>query len=802
MLSPRWRKMRRDASLHKARTVLVVLAVVVGLVGAGALLASWALVRQVTAQTFIASRPVSATLRVDRVDDALLARVRDVPAIAAVRVRRVVPASVDANGRRARAQLFALSDWHARDIGRLKPERGTWPPRDGEIVLEPSSLEFAGAQFGQTVRVSVGDGAPVALPLTGITRDVSLPPGWMDHVVYAFVTPATLAQLGAPVAFNEIQFVVRDTTLDRDAVRRIADEARTRIEQAGGRVTNIAVPIPGEHAHAAQMDSLSLTQGAFALMTLFVCALLVVNLVSAMLAAQTREIGVMKALGGSARQIGALYLGFALAIGTVASLLALPASIAIARPYAAMKLDMLNFPIGDAAIPGWALAIQLVAGCLLPVMAAALPVVRACRLRAADALRDTGIAADGGHLRRRFSLPWISRPLQLSIGNAFRKRQRMLLTVLALAAGGAVFLGADSLRSGVRVSVAQLFAGNRYDVSLRLADGADAARVEAVASAVSGVTGVQALARGTAAVRRDDGLDGDAFTLVGLPPSSTLLAPAILHGRGIAAGDGNVLVVSRSLLKDEPTLRLGGDVELRLADMPVNGRPVNGWPVNDRPTRWRVVGIVDVGPQALAYAPVGALNAARGDERASALLLTTASREPAAQLETILRVRAAFDAVGITVGGSELMSETRRAFEDHLLMVVQFLGVMAWAMIAIGGIGLASTMSLGVLERTREIGIMRALGAPDRAIVSLVQVEGLVVASLAWIVSLLLSMPIGHLLADAFGRVMFTVKMQTLPNASGALAWGVMLAVVSTVACTWPARRAVRLPAARALAYE
>lgn len=792
MRSPRWSKMRRDASLHKARTALVILAIVMGLTGAGALLASWAFVRQVTAQTFIASRPVSATLRVDRVDDALLARVRDLPAIAAARARRVVFAGVDAGGRRTRAQLFALSDWHAHDIGQLRSERGTWPPRDGEIVLEPSSLEFAGAQFGQTVRVSVGDKAPVALPLTGIARDVSLPPGWMDHVVYAFVTPATLAQLGAQATFNEIQFVVRDTALSRDAVRRIADEARIRIEQAGGRVTNIAVPEPGEHAHAAQMDSLSLTQGAFALMTLLVCALLVVNLVSAMLAAQTREIGVMKALGGSARQIGALYIGFALAIGVVASLLALPASIAIARPYAAMKLDMLNFPVGDAAIPVWPLAVQFAVGCLLPVLAAALPVVRACRLRAAEALRDAGIAAEGGHLRRRMTFPWIGRPLQLSIGNAFRKRQRMLLTVLALAAGGAVFLGADSLRSGVRASVAQLFAGNRYDVALRLADSADAARVETIVSAVSGVTGVQALVRDTAAVRRGDGLDGDRFALVGLPPSSPLLAPAILHGRGIAAGDGNVLVVSRSLLKDEPSLLLGADVELRLDDMPVN----------DKPTRWRVVGIADVGPQPLAYAPVAALNSARGDERASTVLVTTAAREPAARLETILRVRSAFDGAGIAVGGSELMSETRRAFEDHLLMVVQFLGVMGWAMIAIGGIGLASTMSLGVLERTREIGVMRAIGASDRAIVTLVQVEGLIVAGLAWIVSLILSIPIGHLLASAFGRVMFPVPMQTLPNASGALAWGAMLVVVSTLACTWPARRAVRLPTARALAYE
>jgi putative ABC transport system permease protein len=787
MLSPRWRKMLRDVSLHKSRTALVILAVVIGLAGAGALLAAWALVRQVTAQTFIASRPVAATLRIDQVDDALLARVRAVAGVAAVRARRVVFASIDVNGRRTRAQLFTLSDWHGRDIGQLRPERGSWPPRDGEIVLEPSSLEFAGAQFGQNVRVNVGDSAPVALPLTGITRDVSLPPGWMDHVVYAFVTPATLQQLGAPASFNEIQFVVRDTALGRDAVRRIADDVRAAVEQAGGRVTNITVPVPGEHAHAAQMDSLSLTQGAFALMTLLVCALLVVNLVTALLSSQTREIGVMKALGGSARQIGLLYAGFALAIGFAASLIALPVSIAIARPYAAMKLDMLNFPIGDTAIPLWALALQFLAGCLLPLAAAAIPVVRACRLGVAAALRDPGIVADGGHLRRRFTLPLVSRPLQLSIGNAFRKRQRMLLTVLALAAGGAVFLGADSLRSGVRVSVAQLFAGSRYDVALRLADGADAARVEALASAVAGVTGAQALVRDSAVLRHADGLDGDVFALVGMPVSSPLLAPAILHGRGIAAGDGNVLVVSRSLLKDEPALQVGAEVELR---------------IDDKPARWRVIGVVDVGPQPLAYAPVAALNAARADSRASSVLLTTAAREPAAQLETILRARAAFAAAGIAVSSSELTRETRRAFEDHLLMVVQFLGIMAWAMILIGGMGLASTMSLGVLERTREIGVMRALGAPDRAILALVQVEGLIVAGLAWCVSLLLSIPIGHLLADAFGRVMFTVPMQALPNAGGALAWAVMLTLVSIAACAWPARRAVRMPAARALAYE
>lgn len=786
MLSPRWRKMWRDASLHRARSVLVIAAIAVGLSGAGALLVAWALVRTVTAQTFLASHPVAATLRLDAVDDRLLALVREMPDVAAVRARRVTWANADASGRRTRAQLFTLSSWQAQDLGRLRPEQGTWPPRDGEIVLEPSSLEFAGTALGRSLRIKVGEHAALELPVSGITRDVSLAPGWMDHVVYAFVTPATLQQLGAPADFDEIQFVVRDTTLDRDGVRRIAAQARTRIEQAGGRVSHIAVPVPGEHVHAAQMDSLSLTQGAFALMTLFVCALLVVNLITAMLAAQTREIGVMKALGGSVRQIAALYFGYAFAIGTVATLISLPAAVAMARPYAAMKLDMLNFPIGDAGVPWWALALQLAVGCLLPVAAAALPVLRACRLPAAEALRDSGIATPAQRMSRRIRLPGISRPLLLALSNALRKRQRLLLTVLALAAGGAVFIGADNLRSGVRGSVAQLFAGNRYDATLRLSDGADAARAESIAAGVAGVSDTQALARAPAALRHADGLDGDSFSLVGLAPSSRLLVPQILQGRGIAPGDGNVLVVSRSLLKDEPTLQLDAEVELRIAGSS---------------SRWRVVGIVEAGPQPLAYAPVPALNAARGDARASALLLALGRDEAAAPLDTLLRLRAAFEAAGIAVGGSELTTETRRAFEDHLLMVVQFLGIMAWAMIAIGGMGLASSMSLGVLERRREIGILRAIGASDRRIIGLVQAEGLFVAALAWCVSLLLAIPIGNLLAEAFGRVMFAVPMPLLPRASGVLAWAGLLVVVSLLACTWPARRAVRLPTARVLAH-
>ena len=789
MSDRRWRKMLRDAWLHKSRTMLVMFAVAIGMIGAGSLLDAWALVRRVTAETYLASHPVSATLRLDGVvDQVLLDKVRANPAIAAARARRVVFAAAQAGGSRETAELFALSDFAAADIGKLSGERGTWPPRDGEIVLEHSAIDFAGASLGAPIRLQVGTNAAQSLPVTGVARDVGLPPGWMDHVVYGFVTPATLAMLGARSDLDELQIVVRDTALDRDAVRALAYEIKASIEHDGGHVLNVDVPVPMQHPHAAQMDSLMVTQGAFAVLTLLVVALLIVNLITALLAGQTREIGVMKALGASAAQLARMYLAFAAALGLLAAAIAVPVSIALGRPYAGMKADMLNFPIAGFSIPWWAIAAQIAVACVLPVLAAAWPVLRACRATVASTLRDPGIASEaaGLQVRKRIAVPGISRPLLLSIGNTFRRRQRTLLTLLALATGGAVFLGANNLRSAVERSVDAMFSSQRYDVVLRLAEARPAHDIDAIAKGVSGVTHAQAFATDRASVLHAGGNAGNTFTLIGLPPATPLLDALPVAGRWLDAHDDKAIAVSRALLRDEPGLSVGDDVQLGI------GGEVSSW---------HIVGIVDTGPQALAYTPFAALTALHGHERAT-MLAVALDANNTNRLDAILRLRSALENAGMSVSSSQALSEARRSLEDHLLMVVQFLGVMGWVMIAVGGMGLASTMSIAVLERTREIGVLRAIGARHGTILRIVQAEGLLIAVLAWVVSLPLSAPMSVALADAFGKVMFPVPVNVWPETPGALIWLGLVVAVSIIACALPARHATHVPIARALSYE
>lgn len=789
MASIRRRKILRDVWLHKARTALVVLAIAIGLVGAGAVLNTWALLRRATTEGYRATEPASATLRTEAIDTVLLSRVRALPAIGIAEARRTVVGRALVGASWRTAMLFAAERFDAVRIGKIQPVTGAWPPDTG-LVIEASSVEFAEAAIGQPMMLQLGDESHQALTVEGIARDAGLAPGWMEHVVYGFVTPATLERLGMSSSLDLLQIVVRDRSLDREAVRRVAWEVKELVEASGRTVGDIEVPEPGEHVHAGQMNSLLFTQGAFGIMALVLSGFLVFNLISAMLAGQVREIGVMKTLGASPRQLSMMYLGLALGLGLVACLIALPVAAFLGRAYAGFSAELLNFDLSGFAIPRWALAAQLVAGVLLPVGAAALPVRKGCRIPVTAALRDFGIETAGGGdhpwLRR---IGGVARPLLFSLRNAFRKRQRMMLTLLTLALGGAVYLGALNLRVAIRNSVGYIYGElMRYDISIGFRRSYPADSLERAVAGIEGVEHAEAWTGYRAAVTRAGGVLGNGFGLGAIPPGTEMVAFPMEQGRWLTDADSNGLVVNRHLLAQDPTLEVGREVSLV---------------IDGRLSRWVVVGIFPSGPGAAAFATRAAVARATGNQGMDRVVLTSTGRTPEVQGELSRRLRDRLQAAGFEVGASQLLAESRRVLEDHLLMVAGFLRLMALAMILVGGLGLASTMSLAVLERTREIGVLRAIGARHHSILGMVQAEGLVIALLSWMLAVPLSIPMTLLLGKVFGRIMMPVRQTTLlPETGSMLTWLGVVVVVSLIACAWPAWRATRVTTAAALAYE
>lgn len=810
-LRPRWWKVLRDLWLHKARTALVIAAIVVGLVGAGTVLDTWALLRVVTRDGYLMTKPAAGTVRFDVVDSALLASIRALPTVRAATARQTVSARIRTPEGWRTAIVQAGDELAGGELAIIVREQGMWPPNDGAVIVERSSLEFARLAMGDSVILQRGDGDPLTLPVRGVARDGSLAPGWMENVVYVYTTPRTLAALtssnASPAAADEViptdvLFTVRGDPFDRAHARRVARDVADAGGRAGRRVVSMSVPVPGEHMHAGQMNSLLYTQGAFGVLSLLLSGFLVVNLMTAMLTGQSREIGIMKAIGARPAHLVRMYLVLALLLGLVASLVAVPTAAFLGVRYAEFAAELLNFDVHDARIPAWVLVLQVAAGLLLPVFAAAVPVWRGCRVSVNDALRDhAGAASDramhevSASVRRPSRLAaalGVRRPLLLSLRNAFRRRERMAFTLVTLSLGGAVYLGALGLRGSIRDSVNVLYGEiMRFDLVLRFDEVQQAGPLESMARSTVGVRDAGAWSGARAMLDRHDGMLDGAFPITALDPRSAVIAFPVLEGAwledGVATDRLPQLVVNQRLRDQQPTLRLGDTVSLV-----IDGRSV----------LWRVRGLVESGPAPMAYTTPSMFASATGQRGARTLVVATEARTTAAQSDVLQRLRDRYESAGMHVANADLIQANRQSIEDHLLMVSGFLLAMSQLTILIGGLGLASTMSLAVLERTREIGIMRAIGASHGAIIGMVQVEALVIGACSWVLAVPLSIPVSVLLARAFSRIMIPVPVHYLPDAGGMLLWLVVVVVVSAISSAWPARRAVGVPTATALAYE
>jgi putative ABC transport system permease protein len=111
-------------------------------------------------------------------------------------------------------------------------------------------------------------------------------------------------------------------------------------------------------------------------------------------------------------------------------------------------------------------------------------------------------------------------------------------------------------------------------------------------------------------------------------------------------------------------------------------------------------------------------------------------------------------------------------------------------------------MGMNVLERTREIGVMRSIGAVDREIMRSVIVEGLVIGSISWLLGALLSFPITYLLSSIISSAIFQSQIAVHFTFTGFLIWLLVVLALSAVASILPARNAARLTIREVLAYE
>jgi putative ABC transport system permease protein len=184
------------------------------------------------------------------------------------------------------------------------------------------------------------------------------------------------------------------------------------------------------------------------------------------------------------------------------------------------------------------------------------------------------------------------------------------------------------------------------------------------------------------------------------------------------------------------------------------------------------------------------------------LRVITAGHDAAGQKVVNDKLQALFDANGIKVTSMQLSTEWAAQQKSQTDVLVYFLLFMAVLIAVVGGLGLTGTMSINVLERTREIGVMRAIGASNLDIQGIVLVEGMIIGLLSWAVSVLLSFPITNVLAFGVGTAIMQSAMPPVYDIKGILVWLLGILFIGAVASALPAHRASSLTVRDTLAYE
>ena len=130
--------------------------------------------------------------------------------------------------------------------------------------------------------------------------------------------------------------------------------------------------------------------------------------------------------------------------------------------------------------------------------------------------------------------------------------------------------------------------------------------------------------------------------------------------------------------------------------------------------------------------------------------------------------------------------------------------MLAMAILAaiVGSVGLMSTMSINVVERAREVGVIRAIGASSLAVLGIFVSEGVLVGIISWLLVVPFSYPLARLFSNLIGYSLLEVPLDFSYPMSAVLSWLVIMIVLSALASLWPALRATKVSVREALAYE
>jgi putative ABC transport system permease protein len=785
-----FRKAFRDVTQRRVRSLLTIGAIAIGVAGIVAIVSTAQNLTRAQADAYRNASQADITFWVWDAPPKTARALEDIPNIAAAELRSNYFTKCKWNGEYRDVYVWGLNFADAR-INQIRLlDRA---PKPGEFVAEVTVRDLFPAQIGDAFACRARDGSTLTLTLAGFAQSPNYPSAIILDSATVYANPDDVAKLLDVSGANQVLLKVRDLAQARDTAR---DAARLldRRDVSRGSPT---IRDPENYLGKRELDALFVLLSVFSIVGLVTSGFLVANTLAAMTAEQVGEIGIVKAIGGTRAQVIAIYLIAALLYGSAGTmggtiLGALGSWRLLAYIGALLNLDS-GFTIAPEGV-----ALGAAVGIGVTLIGGLVPTLSGTAIRVKDALEAYGITSPYGRGRvdrlaqKIVALPPLS---AMSLRNLARRKARSAITMLVIAVAVAASLAAQSASASVDAAIDGLFqtyyadawawfdqwVGANFAAHLRAAEGVTATEVWSYGDAwVGTLTATDTASLRSAPVRA---------RLWGVPANTTMYIPRLVAGRWYRADENDAVVISTDLAQ-ERRLRVGDSIEIEIAE-----------------TRrdFRVVGIVIdnsifLGSTVAGKVFVDETIVERMQNRlgwAIFFALRFDAHDPATVEKRLGELQTKFKQYKMGTGSA--YREVRGAKEQTRILTFA-LYAMSLIIGLIGALGVLNTLTLNVLERRREIGVLRSIGAADANLVQVFLTEGLALGLGGWVVGVCAGYPLGQFLLSLIKSVLFQIDYIFSPQMIFAsLLFALALA---TLASLVPALGAARLRVGQVLRYE
>jgi putative ABC transport system permease protein len=774
------RKAYRDIAGRKVRSALTVLGILIGVAGIVTIVSTSQNLTRAQAQAFNNSSQADVTLWVWDAPPSLERALEAIPNVDRAELRITYWTKWKVAEVWQDIYFIGIADFGGMEVNRIALKEGFYPAWD-ECLLGVSVKEVTPVAVGQEIIYRAGpDNAEHYLKVSGFAQSPTYLSSTLTNLSIAYAPAVTVRKMLGITGSNQVLVKVSDLS----SVAETAEEIERVIAKRGLSHGKPQVRDPMDYPGRRELDALILLMFLFSALGLVLSGFLVANTLAAIITEGVREIGVMKALGASRGQVMRLYLLTTFFYGLAGTILGLLVGSVSQWFLTAYIGRLANVEILFRISPQ-GLILGALVGLGVALLAGLGPAWTGAAITVGDALAGYGITSTYGQglldraLHRMRGLPSLA---AIALRNLARRKARNAVTLTVIALSTAAYLAAQSTHASVSQAIDGIFDIYSPEAWVYFNEPVDS-HFGAMLLTVPGVRYVEPWSV-------DDCWIGYAKArLWGLPADTALYRYQLEAGRWYREGETDAIVISADLAAARD-LYLGDMVEVQ---------------VGDAAREFHVVGIANdysifLGSTVTAkvFMPVDMTHRISGRlGRASFFALQLDDSTP----ENVNRILGQLERKfrSWRPGTVSAHREFRSALEQSKVLSIG-LSVMVIIVALISAVGVMNTLTLSVLERRREVGVLRAVGANDISLLQVFLTEGLALGLAGWVLGTVVGYPVGRFFVARMGKLLFQLEFRfTFRLVLAGFLFAILLAALASLG---PALGAARLPVAETLRYE